>query len=39
MARRGPLTGQNLLIGGAFYLVYLVIVIVQIMGDSANVAH
>ena len=39
MARRGRLTGQNLLIGGLFYLVYLAIVIVQIMGDTAAAAH
>ena len=35
LARRGTLAGRNLLIGGAFYLVYLGLVIVVIAGGAA----
>jgi cation:H+ antiporter len=32
MARSGRLRGRNLLVGGAFYLVYLVVVLATISG-------
>jgi cation:H+ antiporter len=32
MVRRGSLTGKHLLIGGAFYLVYLVLVVTRLAG-------
>ena len=41
MARRGTLDGRHLLIGGAFYAVYLVIVVLAITGviDLGNPSH
>jgi cation:H+ antiporter len=35
MARRGSLTGRHLLIGGLFYLAYLALVIVVVLGETA----
>ena len=35
MARRGSLTGRHLLIGGLFYLAYLALVIVVVLGVTA----
>jgi cation:H+ antiporter len=34
MVRRGGLTGRHLLVGGLFYLAYLILVIVVVMGES-----
>ncbi len=34
MARRGGLRGRNLLVGGVFYIAYLILVIVVVMGDA-----
>jgi cation:H+ antiporter len=34
MVRRGGLTGRHLLIGGLFYLAYLILVIVVVMGGT-----
>jgi hypothetical protein len=32
MARSGRLRGRNLLVGGVFYLVYLALVVVVVLG-------
>jgi cation:H+ antiporter len=34
MARRGGLTGRHLLVGGLFYLAYLILVVVVVMGET-----
>ena len=39
MARRGSLTGQNLLVGGLFYVVYVGIVLGSVLDGSAPAAH
>ena len=39
MARRRRLTGQNLLIGGLFYAVYVGIVFASVLTTSAPAAH
>lgn len=36
MARRGGMTGRHLLIGGVFYLAYLALVVVVVLGDTGG---
>ncbi len=35
MIRRGGMRGRHLLVGGLFYLAYLILVVVVVMGDTA----